>query len=197
MTFRCCARSWIAAAAARNGYRCPAAAPIGFLARCSRMAQRRAGRHASRPRQTPPASPSNGGAERGDRHAAERGLGRAGRRRRDDGRGGGNALSHAGPAPAGALRYGLLVQFESRPDDPELGRLVDSTIWINDAHPAYARATASRSAGYHVALSVALGLAPLAVERTGEHAFITQFLSHWGRALTREARARGRRRRFA
>lgn len=93
--------------------------------------------------------------------------------------------------------YGLLVQFESRPDDPELGRLVDSTIWINDAHPAYARATASRSAGYHVALSVALGLAPLAVERTGEHAFITQFLSHWGRALTREARARGRRRRLA
>ena len=34
-------------------------------------------------------------------------------------------------------RYGLLVQFESRPADYELGRLVDSTIWINDAHPAY------------------------------------------------------------
>ncbi len=33
-------------------------------------------------------------------------------------------------------RYGLLVQFESRPDDSELGRLVESTIWINDAHPA-------------------------------------------------------------
>ena len=51
-------------------------------------------------------------------------------------------------------RYGLLVQFESRPDDTELGRLVDSTIWINEAHPAYVRATASRSAGYHVALAV-------------------------------------------
>jgi len=77
-------------------------------------------------------------------------------------------------------RYGLLLQFESRPDDSELGRLVDSTIWINDAHPAYVRATASRSAGYHIALSVALALAPLAVVAKDEHAFITQFLAHWG-----------------
>ena len=77
-------------------------------------------------------------------------------------------------------RYGLLVQFESRPDDAELGRLVDSTIWINEAHPAYIRATASRSSGYHIALTVALALAPLAVGPAGEHAFITQFLAHWG-----------------
>jgi histidine kinase/DNA gyrase B/HSP90-like ATPase len=79
-------------------------------------------------------------------------------------------------------RYGLLVQFESRSDSQELGRLVDSTIWINDAHPAYLRATASRSIGYHLALSVALALAPLAVDATDEHAFITQFLAHWGGA---------------
>jgi hypothetical protein len=77
-------------------------------------------------------------------------------------------------------RYGLLVQFESRPDEVELGRLVDSTIWINDAHPAYVRAAASRSTGYHLALSVALALAPLAVESAEEHAFVTQFLAHWG-----------------
>jgi hypothetical protein len=77
-------------------------------------------------------------------------------------------------------RYGLLVQFESRPADAELGRLVDSTIWINDVHPAYTRAVASRSLGYHTALAVALALAPLAVEARDEHAFITQFLAHWG-----------------
>ena len=77
---------------------------------------------------------------------------------------------------------GLLVQFESRPGDPELGRLVDSTIWINEAHPAYARAVASRSLGYHSALAVALALASLAVEPSQEHAFITQFLSQWGGA---------------
>ena len=67
-------------------------------------------------------------------------------------------------------------------DDSELGRLVDSTIWINDAHPAYGRAVASRSLGYHTALAVALALAPLAVETSGEHAFVTQFLAHWGSA---------------
>ena len=77
-------------------------------------------------------------------------------------------------------RYGLLVQFESRPADSELARLVDSTIWINDAHPAYTRAVASRSLGYHTALAVALALAPLAVEARDEHTFITQFLAHWG-----------------
>ena len=90
-------------------------------------------------------------------------------------------------------RYGLLVQFESRPADSELGRLVDGTIWINDAHPAYARAIASRSLGYHTALAVALALAPLAVEARDEHAFITQFLAHWGSAPAAN-RGTGRRR---
>jgi hypothetical protein len=79
-------------------------------------------------------------------------------------------------------RYGLLLQFESRPGDSELGRLVDSTIWINDAHPAFTRAVASRSVGYHTALAVALALAPLAVEARDEHLFITQFLALWGNA---------------
>jgi hypothetical protein len=90
-------------------------------------------------------------------------------------------------------RYGLLVQFESRPADSELGRLVDSTIWINDAHPAYTRSVASRSLGYHTALAVALALAPLAVEARDEHTFITQFLAHWGSAQS-AGRATGRRR---
>jgi hypothetical protein len=62
------------------------------------------------------------------------------------------------------------------------------------AHPAYSRAVASRSTGYHVALSVALALAPLAIGSEGEHAFITQFLAHWGDASSDRPR-RGRRRR--
>lgn len=104
------------------------------------------------------------------------------------------AGDHPHAAAAGALetvagrrqpaRYGLLMQFESRPGDPELGRLVDNTIWINDVHPAYLRAVASRSLGYHTALAVALTLAPLAVERHDEHAFVTQFLAQWGAAQT-------------
>lgn len=103
------------------------------------------------------------------------------------------ALSNV-PGRRRPARYGLLVQFESRPDDPELGRLVDSTLWINDAHPAYARAVASRSTGYHLALSVALALAPLAIGAEGEHAFITQFLAHWGDASSDKPRRRRRRR---
>lgn len=91
-------------------------------------------------------------------------------------------------------RYGLLVQFESRPGDAELGRLVDSTIWINEAHPAYVRAMASRSSGYHVALTVALALAPLAVGPADEHGFITQFLAHWGGTHGTKPRRKGSRR---
>ena len=77
-------------------------------------------------------------------------------------------------------QYGLSLQFESRPDDEELGRLVDSTIWVNEAHPAYRRAMSSRSLGYHLALTVALALAPLAVTPTEEHSFVTKFLAEWG-----------------
>jgi len=89
-------------------------------------------------------------------------------------------------------RLGLAVQFEERPGDTELGRLVESTVLINQAHPAYQRAAASRSEGYHVALSVALALAPLAVEPAGEHGFVTAFLSRWGETLSDAKRPRRR-----
>jgi hypothetical protein len=88
-------------------------------------------------------------------------------------------------------RYGLSIQFEPRPEDPELARLIETTVWINEAHPAYRRATASRSEGYHIALATAMALAPLAVEPAKEHAFLTTFLAAWGAALER----RGARRR--
>jgi hypothetical protein len=88
-------------------------------------------------------------------------------------------------------RYGLSIRFESREGDPDLGRLVESTVVINDMHPAYRRAVASRSEGYHIALAVALALARLAVAPAEEHEFVTAFLSRWGEALKRPA---GRRR---
>jgi hypothetical protein len=93
-------------------------------------------------------------------------------------------------------RYGLTIRFESRADDVELARLVESTVWINQSHPAYRRALASRSIGYHICLAVALALAPLAVEPADEHAFVTAFLARWGESLdTGGGRARGSRRR--
>ncbi|MBI4543781.1 MAG: hypothetical protein HY703_01130, partial [Gemmatimonadetes bacterium] len=94
--------------------------------------------------------------------------------------------------PRRAMRYGLRISFESRPDDPELGRLIESTVWVNDAHPAYRRAVASRSEGYHLALTVALALAPLAVEPARGHEFVTAFLARWGEAAE-DGRGRGQR----
>jgi histidine kinase/DNA gyrase B/HSP90-like ATPase len=153
------------------------------------------GKSASPPAGSPPAEPPEGSSEplSGDRSL-----------RGNNPPGGGEDQPEAQvAASAGTLdtivgrrrpaRYGLLVQFESRPADSELGRLMDSTIWINDAHPAYTRAMASRSLGYHTALAVALALAPLAVEARDEHKFITQFLAHWGGAQGAN-RVAGRRR---
>jgi hypothetical protein len=87
-------------------------------------------------------------------------------------------------------RYGLSLQFAERPDDPEPARLIESTVWINQSHPAYRRAAASRSEGYHLAVAVALALAPLAVEPAREHGFLTAFLSAWGAATDRRKRRR-------
>ena len=97
---------------------------------------------------------------------------------------GGSAIVLAGqPGPRRPAHYGLDIQFEDRAEDLEMGRLVESTVWINRAHPAYRRALASRSIGYHIALAVALALAPLAVEAAHEHNFVTTFLSRWGEAI--------------
>jgi hypothetical protein len=83
-------------------------------------------------------------------------------------------------SPRRAARFGLGIQFEDRESDKEIGRLVESTVWVNRAHPAYQRAVATRSIGYHIALAVGMALAPLAVEPAKEHAFLSAFLSCWG-----------------
>jgi len=100
------------------------------------------------------------------------------------------------PGPRGPRRpahYGLDIRFESRLDDPELGRLVESTVWVNEAHPAYRRAAATRTDDYHLALTVAMALAPLAVEPAETHGFVTAFLARWGEAEPPIPRRRQRR----
>jgi hypothetical protein len=100
-----------------------------------------------------------------------------------------NALSREQvplPTVGGArrpARYGLTIQFESRRDEPEIARLIESTVWVNEAHPAFRRAAASRSEGYHLALAVAMALAPLAVQPAEEHGFVSAFLARWGAAI--------------
>jgi len=98
------------------------------------------------------------------------------------------------PPRTRAQRYGLSLQFEERPGDPELGRLIENTVWINTAHPAYVRAESTRSTGYHVAVAVALALAPLATGGADVQQFLTVFLAQWGEAVrgrvTRRPRGR-------
>jgi hypothetical protein len=97
----------------------------------------------------------------------------------------------SGPAgPRRPTRYGLAIDFEERPDAQDLGRLVESTVYVNTAHPAYRRAAASRSEGYHVAIAVGMALAALAVEPQGAQAFLTAFLARWGEAVSRDRRRR-------
>jgi len=93
------------------------------------------------------------------------------------------ALLPGAKGPRRPQRYALSIQFQARPDDDELGRLVDSTIWVNESHPAYRRALESRSVGYHLALTVAMALGPLAAEPSQEHAFVSAFLARWGEAV--------------
>ena len=92
------------------------------------------------------------------------------------------------------MRLGLTIQFESRPDASEIARLIESTVWVNDAHPAHQRAAASRSEGYHLALSVAIALADVAVAPAEARRFITAFLACWGESVDGKAgRRKGRR----
>ncbi len=97
-----------------------------------------------------------------------------------------------GGRPRRSGHYGLSIQFTSAVEDGEMARLIESTVWVNEAHPAYRRAAASRSEGYHLALAVGMALAPLAVEPKDVHGFVTTFLARWGEALDRPRRRRRR-----
>ena len=76
----------------------------------------------------------------------------------------------------------LQIRFETLDDELALARLIESTVWVNEAHPAYRRAVASRAEAYHIALAVAAALAPLAVEPPEAQRFISAFLARWGEA---------------
>lgn len=117
-------------------------------------------------------------------------------RHADTGAPGGGATAGGGvdwPSAGGrrrAARLGLAIRFEAREADDAPSRLVDSTVWVNERHPAYRRAAATRAEGYHVAVCVALALAPLAVEAAEIQSFVTSFLKRWGEAVERPARRR-------
>jgi Histidine kinase-, DNA gyrase B-, and HSP90-like ATPase len=89
-----------------------------------------------------------------------------------------------------AATLSLQIRFESLDDETQLGRLIESTVWVNEAHPAYRRAVASRAEAYHIALAVAAALAPLAVEPEHAQRFISVFLARWGAAAANGRKGR-------
>lgn len=105
----------------------------------------------------------------------------------------GSAPEAGGQRKRQPMRLGLTIQFETRGAEDDLARLIESTVWVNDAHPAYRRAVASRSEGYHLALSVALALAAVAVAPDQERGFVKEFLARWGESVDR-ARSKRRKR---
>lgn len=101
-----------------------------------------------------------------------------------------SAPASGASGPRRPTRYGLAIDFEERSESPDVGRLVESTVYVNTAHPAYRRAATSRSEGYHAAIAVGMALAAVAVEPQGAQAFLTAFLARWGEAVSRDRRRR-------
>jgi len=73
----------------------------------------------------------------------------------------------------------LRIAFEKRQDCAGIARLEGSTVWINECHPAYRRAAASRSTGYHLAVAVCLACQEVAGPARGID-FLKGFLVSWG-----------------
>jgi hypothetical protein len=125
--------------------------------------------------------------------AGESGSGAAGDTDRDagDGEPAAGARSTATVRLPGRARtkkpatLSLQIRFETLDGELALARLIESTVWVNDAHPAWRRAAASRAESYHIALAVAAALAPLAVEPAETQRFVSAFLARWGEAAER------------
>ncbi len=80
--------------------------------------------------------------------------------------------------------HGLMIGFEDAADRNELGWLVENTIWINRAHPAYQKAASSGNENYHTVVSVLWVLLGHLDDRHSPQQFISQFLSAWGAQAT-------------
>lgn len=89
-------------------------------------------------------------------------------------------ISQPGGRQKQPAHSGLSIRLETGRGDGPLGRLAESTVWVNDAHPAYHRAVVTHAESYHIALTVGMTLAPLAAESAGIQDFVTTFLARWG-----------------
>jgi hypothetical protein len=79
------------------------------------------------------------------------------------------------------LGPGLRIGFDDARERDDLGWLLENTIWINRAHPAYRKAASTGNESYHVVLGVVWVLLGHLDDRHSAQEFIGQFLSGWGR----------------
>lgn len=75
---------------------------------------------------------------------------------------------------------GLMIGYEDAPERAELGWLLENTVWINRAHPAYQKAVAGGHEQYHVVLTVAWVLLGHLDDQHSAQRFIGEFLFGWG-----------------
>ena len=73
-----------------------------------------------------------------------------------------------------------MIGFEDSAERAELGWLLENTVWINRAHPAYQKAVAGGHEQYHVVLSVAWVLLGHLDDQHSAQRFIGEFLFGWG-----------------
>jgi len=85
------------------------------------------------------------------------------------------------------IRGGIRLAFEQRPDLSSEGRFDGETVFINEAHPAYAKASRDKqAANYHVLKTTALELTRFAMERDPEPSYqkafdlMGQIFTLWG-----------------
>src|SRR5207302_10748363 len=79
------------------------------------------------------------------------------------------------------LGPGLRIGFDDARERDDLGWLLENTIWINRAHPAYRKAARTGNESYHVVLGVVWVLLGHLDDRHSAQEFIGQFLSGGGR----------------
>lgn len=75
---------------------------------------------------------------------------------------------------------GLMIGFEDAANRADLGWLLENTVWINRAHPAYQKAVAGGHEQYHIVLTVAWVLLGHLDDQHSAQRFIGEFLFGWG-----------------
>jgi len=77
-------------------------------------------------------------------------------------------------------RSGIQVAFDEDPQKGVLGWLIGDTIYINRAHPAYAKAKERGVETYHYLFTIAWVLSQYIEDKKSPLEFINQFLVAWG-----------------